>query len=859
MKKYYLLVISLFVISSLFGVANPIFIDSEIDPPLGRDGSETEVWVDDDYYDADHDGGHEWGVNAFDNLTDALAACVIVTDQDDATDLPLVNVASGEYKGVILTKGARFIGDSENLPILNDPTTTWAGYPIGFVFTGTAHLADYTVIQNFRIDFDDPESSSLPIYLRKLDNLLIENIEIANACQGISTWGCSNSIFRNNLIEWVEVGGQINGGGIAISIGARATLAGAGICNNNIIEDNIINGTAAGDYSFSTPGILLDTDRRGTVVTDVECTGNIIRNNHIFGTYGASANCIEVDIIYPHNTNAWPQYYETGIYDDDFRDNIVEGNECTGNIWGISVYLTKNLIIRDNILVDCNEGIVLHIDNPGIDISYNNFQNCGYNVVLGRHQNDDDPLIYLYHLTDANAMYNWNGTIVDSAINAKMGDGDEVFAGMGSGTISYSPYLTRRIRNYDVADENAVQVTVGPMNASISVTPALDASEKIDIYQYGSFASNNVEGETFDAGTGCNVRSSFVWGVLETGDVSAAISINVNAINSFAGFSNAKKLLYRYWNGSAWSEWFDTGETASAGIYTLTNTFASYSLFEYTYGCNNVAPVIAENNTVINPGSVQLTFEWGSVGDTYTVYSSSDPYAAAGDWNSEGSTSDESFTGSADNLYYRVVEGTRSLGDDASAIIGGVTYACIANANLTSVNVIALPLLPAGVSMASDLGEYIGTDMVNTVSRWDIYSQSWVSASYMTGLGWGGDFALEAGESYMVGVLESGNIIIAGSLPDPADGYLITSETTNANFVMMPLDKNDITTFTDLSNDIDGGTHKVNVINWWNNATQTWTSKSWSGSEWLGTDFDLEIGMPYMFFTTEYVAWPVVE
>jgi parallel beta-helix repeat protein len=873
MRKYIVLLISLFIIGTVWGVPQPIADDYDYTPPLpGRDGTETEVWVDDDYYDADNDGGHEWGVDAFDNIQDALTACVVITDQDEAADLPLINVAGGNYDGVNIDRGARFIGDEVDIPQITGFGTVYPGpdYIVAFFLSDANDVsqlnAHYTVIKNFDIFFDT-EIVNLPIYLKGANNLLIENVTVSNADQGISVYGSSNSIIRNNVVEFIELNGAMNGGGIGIYLCSHSG-GGAKITQNSIIEDNVINGTCLGEYNFSVPGICAVIDERYGYVEGEVFEGNIIRNNHVFGSYGESSVCIEVGSLFPYMQEAWPQYYnETGLANDDFLDNIVEGNECTGNIWGLSIYLSKNLIVRDNKIVDCDYAMTLDNDNPGIDICFNNFMNCEYNVVLGRHLDENNPSdIYDYHVNDADAYYNWNDTIVDGEIDAKMGDGNEIYDGMGSGTINYAPFLLGSPVNFTSVDDG-IATDLGTAGADVNVTlTGADSDNYLEVYQVGTLAHSVVADDDFGA-SGCNVRSPIVIGILETGSVTAALVFDASGITEFDAYSNPSlKLLKRTWVTDAWTAWSDASASINGEEFTLSNVT---DFAEYTIGANSLAPEITEDETVVDPDNVELTFEWGDTGaDSYNVYSSLDPYALAADWSGPTNILIESYTASADGYYYRVVPvtGGRELGDDPSAIIGGVTYVCEANVDGTNINVIALPLNPVDATpatefMASDLGNLIGTDIANTISKWSIYTQSWISASYHETFGWGGDFELTIGESYMIGVLEDCNVVIAGVRPDPESGYLITSELTNANFAMMPLNKFDIDTFPELSNDIDGGTHKVNSISYWNNLTQSWTSKSWSPEleQWIGTDFDIVIGMPYMFFTTEYVAWPTVE
>jgi hypothetical protein len=425
-------------------------------------------------------------------------------------------------------------------------------------------------------------------------------------------------------------------------------------------------------------------------------------------------------------------------------------------------------------------------------------------------------------------------------------------------TINYKPMLAGEVKRY--AKVNSTTPTeFGPANADMSVTASIaNETNFVDLYQCNNLSAPL---ETTIAGMADYHRLGMMYGAKETGNATATLVFDITDIDQFEAYSNDPVLLKRVAIDTLWGDWVNTGATLVGNSFTLTDVT---EFGEYVIGCYSIAPEINEDETVVDPDNSELTFGWEDTGATsYNVYSSSDPYAASIDWVYVTNISTQSYSGSADNMYYRVVPivGGRELINDPSAVVGGVTYTCEANDNGTNINVIALPLMPNAVTMASDLGDYIGTDIVNTISKWDIYSQSWQSASYMTGFGWGGDFELEAGEAYMVGVLEDCNIVIAGAIPVPREGYLVTGGTTNANFVMLPLNRFGVDTFVELSTDIDAGTHIVNSISYWNNLTQNWTSKSWSTEleQWVGNDYDLDIGMPYMFFPTEYVAWPTHE
>jgi hypothetical protein len=101
------------------------------------------------------------------------------------------------------------------------------------------------------------------------------------------------------------------------------------------------------------------------------------------------------------------------------------------------------------------------------------------------------------------------------------------------------------------------------------------------------------------------------------------------------------------------------------------------------------------------------------------------------------------------------------------------------------------------------------------------------------------------------------DVYILGTLPEPASFDLITTEETNMNFIMIPLDQNTITNLEDLGNSI--GTDNVSTVSVWDAATQAWKSATYLEflESWVGyTTTTINIGDPVMVGAKTEITWP---
>ena len=189
-----------------------------------------------------------------------------------------------------------------------------------------------------------------------------------------------------------------------------------------------------------------------------------------------------------------------------------------------------------------------------------------------------------------------------------------------------------------------------------------------------------------------------------------------------------------------------------------------------------------------------------------------------------------------------------ALESDPSAVVGFVKYDCITTTG-TNLNKVALPM-DAGYTMASELG--IANPGVDAIYAWNAATQAWDAATDL-GFMWLGDFALQDGYAYLVNATAALDIYIAGGMIVQPTYNLITTTGTNLNFLMVPMDRADLTMASHLG--IDIGVGICDAVYSWNSGTQAWDAATDLGFMWLG-DFAISISDPLMVNVTADVSWP---
>lgn len=173
----------------------------------------------------------------------------------------------------------------------------------------------------------------------------------------------------------------------------------------------------------------------------------------------------------------------------------------------------------------------------------------------------------------------------------------------------------------------------------------------------------------------------------------------------------------------------------------------------------------------------------------------------------------------------------------------------------TQYNWIALPLHDATLVMASDLKAHIeansnGTVTVVTVEQWNSIGQTY--QTFTTIPFPFGDFALAVGGVYRVSVTGNGGTPVVwsmvGDVPDPSEFSYTLRETPgfDYNWIMLPLQKGNLTMASQLVADINANSHPpvtVITVEQWNAVAQSWLT--YTTVPFPMGDFALHIGYPY--------------
>lgn len=190
-----------------------------------------------------------------------------------------------------------------------------------------------------------------------------------------------------------------------------------------------------------------------------------------------------------------------------------------------------------------------------------------------------------------------------------------------------------------------------------------------------------------------------------------------------------------------------------------------------------------------------------------------------------------------------------AIESEPSAIVGYVAYDCVVSDNGGN-NFVALPL-DSGYETAFQLGAAY-TGKVNGINNWMPASQSW-DAAFFDGDSWVGEnFALAVGNAYMINAAEEFTFYSVGDLLAPVQYTLIEGSTGNNNFIMIPLNRPDLQTASQLGNDIG----LINSVSTWVATSQSWGAAFYDDEGWIGEDFAVEIAKPLMVNVTEPTVWP---
>jgi hypothetical protein len=207
--------------------------------------------------------------------------------------------------------------------------------------------------------------------------------------------------------------------------------------------------------------------------------------------------------------------------------------------------------------------------------------------------------------------------------------------------------------------------------------------------------------------------------------------------------------------------------------------------------------------------------------------------------------------------------------DNAVAAVSQPQTAAAPDAPMATsgINWIAIPLSNASFVNAADLA----TDIETVTGKTVIAIQQWNTAgqNYTTYLREDNDvnFALNVGAAYRLALGGGGSGVtwsLVGDVPAPSQFTYTLLETAGSDFnwIMLPLDKNAVTTAAQLADDIEAdssGTVTVVAVQQWNVAGQNYTTYLHEDND---VNFDVKIGYPYRITVdvatpNTSVTWPV--
>lgn len=215
------------------------------------------VYVDDDYSEASA-GGHSWGIDAYDNLEDALIAVAV-----DGT----INIAAGDYAveddPINITKeGISIIG-----PGFNEDEAERAT----FSFTATNNL---TIVAN------DVTISGLYLELLSTSGRGFDYV--------LGSMNVDGSIIENN-----DITASADGIGIIIFNDPDATVSLSATIRNNVLRDSSIGFLATGNGTHLITGNTIKSNAQFGIITGFMFGGDLggteISNNEIFDNSGGIA------------------------------------------------------------------------------------------------------------------------------------------------------------------------------------------------------------------------------------------------------------------------------------------------------------------------------------------------------------------------------------------------------------------------------------------------------------------------------------------------------------------------------------------------------------------------------------------
>ncbi|HEV2951147.1 MAG TPA: right-handed parallel beta-helix repeat-containing protein, partial [Actinomycetota bacterium] len=247
-------------------------------------------------------------------------------------------------------------------------------------------------------------SDPVPGFQSGVDDTILRSNTLVSNTRGV--WilnGAKNNVVRGNLIGassdeavWIERAGSnlVEGNDIQVSSHAGVLLEGA---IDNAVRDNSIVDVGV--------GVLVGATTQGT--TGIESTGNLVEGNLISDSAGPA---LEIDTSSQNelidNVGTLTNAYAIELY--RANDNIIRGNEVSGNKGGVSLRESVGNTIESN---DASDS-----DSTGITLESQSFSNVLLNNVSS---NNVGGGIYIGDETPAG-----QGTLVQgNTTNSNKGEG----------------------------------------------------------------------------------------------------------------------------------------------------------------------------------------------------------------------------------------------------------------------------------------------------------------------------------------------------------------------------------------------------------------------------------------------------
>ena len=260
-------------------------------------------------------------------------------------------------------------------------------------------------------------------------------------------------------------------------------------------------------------------------------------------------------------------------------------------------------------------------------------------------------------------------------------------------------------------------------------------------------------------------------------------------------------------NSSLQLSYTSVADAMSYNVYRGTNAYFDP---DYANGSNRIGTHIADENS--SKDGIQWT----------------DGANVIGDWQT--------------NYFYLVTSVNGSLESESSNRVGEFDFELITTPT-TDFNEIAIPLIMNNVTTASELMAAIPN--CNSVARWNASSQGY--DQYIPPIP-PTNFAVSMGYPYYVNVTANTVFTLVGEYATPSFN-LITTPTTDFNEIMLPLDRSDVTTASQLM----AAVPNCNSIAKWNAQTQGY-------DQYIPpippTNFAVRVGYPYYVNVTANVVWP---